>query len=485
MMIPWAEWRPDVAALNTNYAADINNALCADGFYRPFPQLVPISSPIPGILTGAFAAKSRSGQVTVFAGTTDKMYVFNGATLGWTDVTKTAATYQSSTIERWQFAQFGERVVAVNANDPPQSFILGSSTQFADLAGSPPYARHVAVTGDFLMLAGLLDFPNRVHWSAINDPTEWTPTVNNSDYQDFPDGGPVRGITSSTNPIIVQESAIRRGTFVPGSDVIFTFDKLQDKRGAKAKYSLAYRGDYVFFLAEDGFFQVDYSGQVTPIGFERVNLYFRSMVASDAAEKVIGTVDPVQSRVYWSFQSGSAGINDQILIYDWMLQRWTRATTSTQYILPAATAGYTLEQLDMISTDLEQLSPSLDSPVWVGGAPVLAAFDDAGRLAFFTGENAEASFQTAEYGDTSAAVVRFENFTPIIDCSDFVVSTGARMRRGDDAVWSVEKQMSSNTGRVHHRSRARFHSFKQRIPAGSSWSRAQGIDVNYTKAGLR
>ena len=52
--------------------------------------------------------------------------------------------------DNWQFVQFINRVIAVQANTAPQSFDLTSSSLFADLAGAPPQARYIDIVGRFV-----------------------------------------------------------------------------------------------------------------------------------------------------------------------------------------------------------------------------------------------------------------------------------------------------------------------------------------------
>ena len=95
--------------------------------------------------------------------------------------------------DQWQFAQFNNFVFAVQINATPQVFDLTSSTAFADLAGSPPQARYIAVVNRFVVLSGLgSSTPYRIQWSGHNATTTWTSGVNSSDFQDLPDGGTVR-----------------------------------------------------------------------------------------------------------------------------------------------------------------------------------------------------------------------------------------------------------------------------------------------------
>ena len=56
-------------------------------------------------------------------------------------------------------------------------FDLTAASAFADLAGSPPQARYVAVIGRFLVLSGLPSNPYRIQWSGLNATTAWTAGV--------------------------------------------------------------------------------------------------------------------------------------------------------------------------------------------------------------------------------------------------------------------------------------------------------------------
>lgn len=487
-VVPFAPWRPDVAHLNGSFASDVMNVLCASGSYIPCPQLVQFSTAVPSQPISGFSARNSAGQVVIFVGTATKLYVLNTTTLGWDDVTKTAGTYGATVDEKWRFTQFGDFVIAVNVNDPPQVYQIGVSTRFADLAGSPPRARHIAVWGDFLALGGLNGNENRVHWSALNDITGWTPGTNNSDYQDFPDGGDVQGMTEATNPIVFLKSAIQFGTFVPGSVEVFTFHKVHDKRGSAAPYAIASRGSYVFFADSGGFFQIGTDGTIVPIGFEKVDRTVFGIINGADLAGIIGAVDPFFTRVYWAVKYGSTSAAfDRMIVYDWNIGEWTQITNATNILFPLAsgTVGYSLEGLDAVSASLDALPFSLDSKVWQGGAPVMAALDADFKLSFFSGEPAEATLTTQEMGDTAGAIMRVTDMMPIIDTNATLVSVGARMRRGDVFIWSDEGAQSTNTGLVHKKCRARFHQFKARIPESTVWTHAQGLDVRSSPAGLR
>lgn len=484
-LIPNAEFRPDISDLNGSYTAEVLNVLCADGSYIPASGFVALSDALPATPLGALSVRALNGAIMFFAGTADKLYLLNNTTLGFDDVSKAATTYAATDDAPWSFAAFGNFVIAVNQNDDPQVYEIGVDVAFRDLAGSPPRAGIVKIWGDFVALMKLTGNPNRVQWSGLNNAEFWTPGSSNSDYQDFPDGGSVQGSSEATNPLVFLETAIQRGTFVPGSIEVFTFQKIHEKRGAKSPYSIATRGAYAFYCDEGGFFQISPDGSLNSIGFEKVDRTVFKRLQASSISKISGAVDPFYSRVYWVVDYAGTGVYDQMLVYDWNLTKWTPIEVSVSKVFPFATIGSTLEGLDSISSSLDELPFSLDSKAWQGGAPILGAFDASNRLGAFLGENLEATIVSQEFGDTAGGVTRTTRTYPVVDTNQIFVSIGHRFRRSDVPTWTTEQVPSYNTGQVRKRSRSRFHRFKVRIPESTSWNHMQGIDVDFAPAGLR
>lgn len=487
MFIPVAEYRPDVADLNTDFTDDVMNVLVADGSYIPAPAFADLTAALGSAPLGGISVRHLDGSITFFAGTATKLWKLNNTTLAWDDVSQALTTYAATTEAPWSFAAFGNFVIAVNQNDDPQVLEIGVDSVFRDLGGSPPRAGTVRIWGDFVALMKLTGNPNRAQWSGLNDCEFWTPGTNNSDYQDFPDGGTVQGSSEATNPIIFLESAIHRATFVPGSLEIFTFQKIHDKRGAKSPYSIATRGAYAFYADEGGFFQISPDGSITPIGFEKVDRTVFKRLSASSISKIIGAVDPFYSRVYWAVDYQGAGVFDHVIVYDWNIGKWTQFEASVLLIFPMATIGYTLEGLDAVSSSLDALPFSLDSKAWQGGAPFLAGFGADFKLGAFSGDSLEARVTTPEIGDTSGQVMRTTSIYPVVDTDSVFVSIGMRMRRTQTtAVAYLPEQIPSyNTGRVRKLSRARFHRFKLRVPAGETWNHIKGLDVETAPAGFR
>lgn len=487
MLLPISEYRPDVADLNTAFTNELRNVLCADGSYIPAPSFKVLSGALSAKPLGAISVRLPTGEQSFYAGTAGALWRLNVTDLTWVNVSKTSTTYAANDDAPWSFAVFGNFVIAVNQNDNPQVLNIGTDTKFRDLAGSPPRAGIVRVWGDFVALMNLADNRNRVQWSGLNNCEFWTPGTNNSDYQSFPDGGAVQSSTEATNPIIFMERAIYRATFVPGSREIFTFQKIHEKRGAKSPYSVASRGAFTFYADEGGFFQIASDGGISPIGFEKVDRTVFKRLKTSSISKIYAAVDPFFSRVYWAVDYDGNGIYDEMLVYDWQLTKWTPIDISVFFILPIAAFGYTLEGLDAVSASLEALPFSLDSKAWQSGAPLLAGFSTDFKLGGFQGNSLEAIVTTPEIGETNGQIMRTTSTAPVCDAETSFVSIGVRMRRRnvDPIVWQPEVEASYNTGRVRKITRARFHRFRHRVPAGETWTHIKGIDVETAPAGFR
>ncbi|AQX31298.1 hypothetical protein [Bartonella schoenbuchensis] len=481
-----AEYRPDIADINGLFTDELVNVLPADGSYIPMPSFSSLSQPCPDTILGAIAVRTKNG-VSIIVGTEQKIYLLDNTSMQWKDISQKGKTYFANIDAPWSFALFGDYVIAVNANDKPQVIDIDHDETFRDLGGNPPQAGIVRVWGDFVCLMKLTEHPRRVHWSGLNDAEFWTVGKKSCDYQDFPDGGYVQGATETTNPLIFMRSAIYAGSFIPGSKIIFSFQKIHDKRGAKTSESIVCRGDLAFFIDEGGFYQITIDGHITPIGFEKVDRTMITRINQSSLPILWSAIDGVYTRVYWMIDLDENTQERTLLIYDWGLQKWSVATVNIAVILPIFSAGYSLEGLDRVSCSLDDLPFSLDSKVWQNEAPVLGAFDQQGRLGSFSGEPMACVVTSQEMGQTSGIMTRVSNIMPQVNSTEFYVSVGMRLRQSieEKIVWFPERQPSSHTGQVRCRVRARFYRFKLRIPEGANWSHITGFDVALKSAGLR
>jgi len=353
--VPFPAWVPDLSDQETATSQDVQNVLARADGWGPFPSFQAFSQSLPAPCQGFFKGVNADGSVAIFAGTATNLYLLNDNTLTWTNVSLGGGPYAGlGTAQNWSFCQFNSLIIAVQFSVVPQVFTLGSSTAFANLAGSPPQASFVAVVNRFIFLSGINGNPYRLQWSDLDNPTQWTAGVGQSDFQDLPDGGITLGIAGfDLFAVAFQTSMARLITYAPGSPVIFTITKITggDGNGLYAPYGWVVDQDQVFWLSQEGMKFMPPGGSPTPIGKEVVDRYIFANIDNGSLQLCIATTDPATSRIFLAFKSlaGQFGLYDTVLVYDWVLQRWSRLFVTGQYLGNMSRPGLTLEQMDLVT----------------------------------------------------------------------------------------------------------------------------------------
>ena len=366
-LLPFGQWRPDISDLGMDFTRNIRNAVPRADGYGPFKDLTAFTAALPAACRGYYRAQNTDSSVTIFAGTVNKLYKLNNSTFTWEDVSLAAGTYSDlSSDANWVFAQFNTRVIATQANAVMQTWTLGSSSAFANLAGSPPQAGWLGVVGRHLVACDLLSNPFRVHWSALNDVTGWTAGTSQSDTQDMPDGGRIRAVVEAQGGVgyILQEQALRRMTWMPGSAIIFQIDRVPHGRGTVTPYGVVVAQDGVYWPSPQGFMRAGIDGGLAAIGEEHVDRTFlgkhptsvpqaiRDLAYDESAQRLVqGAVDPVNSLVVWVYKSlaGATGLWNKGLVYNTLLKRFAPVEVIGEFIQPASQPGITLDALDEIA----------------------------------------------------------------------------------------------------------------------------------------
>jgi hypothetical protein len=387
---------------------------------------------------------------------------------------------------QWQFAQTGNLVFATQANVVLQVFDLSSAAAFSVALGSPPQAAYISVVGRFLVLSGLLSFPYRIQWSGLNSfnaAASWTSGTNSSDFQDFPDGGIVRGVAGGEFGTVFQDQAIRRMSYIPGSSLIFQIERVTQDMGLYAPYSIIRAGSTIYFYANQGFFKIDPAGVPQQIGRERVDRTFLTDLDKTNLQLFMGVADPRTTRIYWAYKSvsGSTGLYDKILGYDTVLDKFFQLSMSGEILIGVSPTGTTLESLDSISSSLDALLVSLDSFA-TAVQPQIAQFGPLHKLGFFTGNNLEATLESGEQG-TSGTEIFINGFRPVTDATTVYGSVSWRQALNATPTIGTEIAMNSRTGYVNLRREARYIRIKQRIPAGTIWTYAAGLEPDPAPSG--
>jgi hypothetical protein len=483
------EWAPDMPDLgNTGITA--KNVIPWPGAYKSFPSMSIQSTALNARVQGGYFARDASANVYNFAGTTSKLYQQVASSVNYVDATRLAGgAYATSAEDWWEMVQWGETVIATNFIDSPQVITLGGAN-FAALAGTPPKARHIAVVRDFVVTGnvnyGGTSYPNRMYWSGINNSADWTIAASTQcDIQDLQgDGGWIQKIIGGEYGLVFQERAVWKMTYV-GSPVIFQFDQIERNRGAYAPQGVIGWGNMVFFLADDGFYMIVGGSPAQPIGAGKVDKFFLNDLQTAYAYAINAAIDPTNKLVMWAYPGSGAtsATCNSIIIYNWAVKRWSIVQgLSMECFTRYAATGYTLEGLDAVDSNLDTLTPSLDSRVWTGGAQSLAAFDSAHKLNTISGTAMDATVDTGEVQLAPGRRASVMWARPITDGSAASVTLRTRNRTADSGTYGTASTQDA-TGICPMRSNARYHS--ARTTTTGAFSFIQGVEVQFSPEGER
>jgi len=481
MQVPFGEWLPDIPDHLNKGATTATNVFPAAVSYKPFKASQQKSNALDSQCFGAFSTKDNSANVYTFAGTKSKLYKLSGET--FSDVSQASTTYNAGADNFWSFSNFGTTVVASNGEDTPQKFVVGTSSVFADLGGSPPVFTFSAVIRDFLVVGRIKTVKNRVQWSGINDVETWTSGTKQSDYQDLADGGEITGIVGGEYGYIFQENQITRMDYVGGTTV-FRFSVISKNRGAIFAKAITQVGKRVFFYAQDGFFEID-GETIRPIGQHKVNDFFESNLSAGYQQNIIASTDPLNHLAIWSYPSTAAttGVQDRLLIYNYSVNRWSIVETAAEMIFLQFSEAYTVDTLDNVSTSLDALNVSFDSRYWLGGVVNFAGFDGDHKLIQFDGDTLAATIETGEIEPSPGRRSTVTMVRPIVDGTSTARVT-SRARAADSGSSTSYASLQTN-GDIPIRSSGRYHKVGVLIAAAASWNDAQGVDLIAISAGNR
>lgn len=474
-MIPFGEYLPDQDAYNNPGSSYVNNVIPQAKDYAPLGQLSPVSDALTARAQGLISVKDSSAAAWSFAGDATKLYRL-GASLTWTDVSQTSTTYSTPSTGFWQFAKFGQLVLATNNVDPIQKFNVESSSKFEDLGGSPPTCHHIAAVRDFVVLGEASADSTLLRWSAFNDAETWTVGTSQADTQTIQTGGHMQAIVGGEVGYVFMDSAIWRMTY-EGPPTIFRFDEVEPSRGLFAPNAVQRVGRNIFYMSSEGFYVLDaFTGSSTPIGAEKVDRTVYGDLNQGFRERITTGVDFVKRLVFWSYPSTSStnGTPDRLAIFNYATGKWSAADADVDLVGTTLSPGFSLESLNNVD-DLDSLPYSLDSGAWNSTDWLFSAIGTDFKLSYFDGAPMEATLDTVEF-TTGPKRSIITNVTPIADTSDAVVSVASRERKGDGSSFGSESSQQAN-GDCPLLSSGKFHKARLRIPADSFWTNAQGIDV--------
>lgn len=484
--VVFGEWLPDLPPLDNPGLTEAKNVVPVDGTYKPYLPIAGTGNALAARPQGGVSALDGTGAAFFYAGTGTKLYVRAGT--GWTD--KSGAVYTTASAGYWRFAQFDTTLIGTNYADVPQAISVGAGGNFAALAltGTAPKARQIGIVGRFAVLGDTDDaingaIPSRLHWPAIDDPTNW-PTPGGATALSLQAGeqflnanyGPVRSIVGGEQfGVVLQRAGITRMSYV-GGNVVFQFDTIERSRGALFPNGTVQVGRQIFFVSGDGFYVTD-GIDVIPIGSRKADNYFADSFDTAYPERLYGAVDFANKCVFWVYPGpgNSSGRPNRVLIFNYEEKRWSRAEDECEVAITGLTTAISLEDLDALFGSIDLVTPSLDSAQWVGGNNLILAFDSSYKLGAFSGAAGTAVLDGGEVELNPGLITFIQGIKPLVigSAPAITVALGTRDDLGAAVAYSSPVTPTPRTGFADFRKSARYA--RARISVAGGFNSAQGL----------
>lgn len=338
-------WEPDLGDIRTNTIPVVSGVTPYSNGWIASPQYLGSvktypAGYAPGEIGGLYIHQDAAtlSNAYMYLGTNDDIYRTNVANVGdLTDATG-AATFSAYSAESgWQFASFGNNVLATNGVDPIQiattpttNFVASNQTTVP--ASYDPKCKYITVVRNHVLIGNIsfaaapsaaipksaltgTSYPTMVMWSATDNARRFgdpiaTPDylLVGSDWQDFPDEhGPVTGLIGGESALIFKRSAIYRMDGPP-----WTFTNIVSGCGTIYPNSIVKAYEDVYFWGPGGP-TVLRSGSTTPelISSGRCkrflidSLYGDDYVTVAWNTNLCGAYDSSNDLIIWSFGTGS------------------------------------------------------------------------------------------------------------------------------------------------------------------------------------
>lgn len=395
-MQPIKTFAPDANPLTPGILVDASGVYPSEsGGIRAVPTAAAFSDALPSACLRAFSHQDLTNSFRTVAGTSTKLYELS--VTSWTDVSQTGDYTASS----WNFAAWGNYILAVNQIDPIQ-YQATSGDDFADVAGSPA-GKYITAAQNFIIVANITNYGNRVQWCAQGDHTDWTPSLSTqAGYYDMSDTpGDITGLAKLGDDILVFKARnLYHGTYI-GPPLIWSFRRVQTYCGAPSQESIIELENGVYFVGQDDFYV--YDGTTPRRLGAGVRFWFQNRVDRNFLEKITGVYDGMRRLLFWYYPVASDGTSNLIeaLIYDWQTQRWGRVEQEIEAVLTHWSSAITYDTIaDFFATYtiLEATAPYYDSPWWGATNFGVAVIGADHKLARLTGDPGAAEITTGDMG---------------------------------------------------------------------------------------
>jgi hypothetical protein len=185
----------------------------------------------------------------------------------------------------------------------------------------------------------------------------------------------------------------------------------------------------------------------------------------------------------WSYTSTQSptGQPDKIIMYNYVLNKWSLAEIEADLLAPLFSSGYTVEGLDNLSATVDGLSIQLDSRFFKGGQYFFGgAYGD--KIYTFSGAPLIGTIETGEAPLSMGKHSIVTRAYPYYEDGDVTISIGTRDTQS--AIHSYGSAIApNNDGFAPLRSQGRYH--RAKLILSNGWSKVVGIDIEARQIGRR
>lgn len=469
MKIPFGEFAPDSATINTEYASIADNVIAGATGYYSIPNAGAVDHTCGAEVTSAVDIKIGLNELTI-AGGGSKIYVDGN------ECQKVGLSSISSNIFN-EYIVWGDDLIIFGSPTPPQKIsatdlaTLGTN-KTSNLAGSPPSAKTAAKVREFLVAGNTtessIDYRNRVRWSSFENPEAWTAGTDQSDYQDLTIGGDVMRVVGGEYGIIFQREGITRMTYV-GSPLIFQFDPIDGAAGTFSPESVVVVGSDIYYLGTDGFYVLRSFTSSERIGANKVDRWFFETAGGGSdgleLERVKGVYDRRSGVIFWSFRTSAQNLNtpnNKIIAYNLKTNKWSTLTFDNTCLVSS------YEEANEIGAD-DALKPF-----------VLSYFNASNQYLSLSGSGTlSATLETGEFGGE-----RFTEITEVRPLVDGVTTVTTKTRNTlSGSVTSVGPTSTDSSGKANVRTNARYTRLE--CATTGAFTEATGVEIKVRQGASR
>lgn len=410
-----AGWTPDLTPEDTLKVGGLQackNVMPVNRYYEPCGNALTYNSnALTGTILNGTYTQDTDGQYYNFVGTSSKLYRFDKTTL--TNVTRASGGDYTATF--WNFAEYGNWIIATDYVDALQVLKGYTSANFQALGGSPPKAKFCIMNNTHLVLGFLNDaavYPKKLQWSARENPEDFTASlITGAGSQNLPDIiGNITGLgTFGENFVIASENSLSLAYFT-GTKTTFDFQINAIKNmGCFYPQSFISIGSAVFFWGKDSIYMFD--GQIKDIG-----KYLRNAVLGNIniqySHKITVAHNKDKKLIIWSYPTtSSTGPPDRFLFYNYEEDRWTYSSITAESVFMGAIGGIFID--DLTTSLIDNTNILIDSNYWLNKNIVPIVGDTDNKLKTLDGSQLTAELETGEFVSEPAVLMTTKAYIPI------------------------------------------------------------------------